>query len=702
MFKKLSIMLLLVLTIGMQCIADERPRVAVVLAGGGAKGLAHIGALKVLEESGVPIDMVVGNSMGSIVGGLYAIGYTPAELDSVVRHTDWIKLLIDAPDFDSKLLTSKKMNEYYQLRVSLDPKRHRSNTGRSGIIQGYNIERLLRKLTVLVPDSVDFNTLPLPFACNATEAINGKVYEFHDGNLVEAMRSSMAIPGIFTPVQKDSMLFVDGFVLNNYPVDVAKRLGADIIIGLDLVSTKPAAERYTNITDLVTHMIDVNGSHLYENNISNSNVYIDIDVTEFTSASFGAADIDSMIVRGERRARQMLPALEHLRDSLAGIYGNEKPRYLTAQANRRRAMINREYITSIGHGNDDQERPEGNWFRNVRNNYLSSSINLGARYDNDEYASMQMMAEVTLPSKRHFSASIYGRLGQRLKGGLSLHHDLLNNGRVSVEYFFEHSDLQYFYRGNRAGDVTSNHQRTQISFGQTWHKVLYTFGMRYDWHKYTDLLIREQVAAMAPKLNGKTERYLSYFAQSEFNSQNSIYYPTRGSRVTCNLELVTDNFYQFDGHNAIPIGSLIWSTAATIGSRLTLIPHASARILLTDNNSEPAALQNVMGGLHDGMKVGHQLTVAGIPSLEITSDNAMAVFGLGIQQRMGESHYLQARIDGCNTTNHVDDFMLLDNIRWGAQLGYSYSSIAGPISLTAFWSQRTRNLKLMLNLGYCF
>lgn len=678
--------------------ADERPRVAVVLAGGGAKGLAHIGALKVIEETGVPIDMVVGNSMGSIVGGLYAIGYTPTEMEHIVRSTDWVKLLIDAPDFENNLLTAKKMSETYQLRVSLDPRRHNSSTGRSGIIQGRNIDLLLKKLTRNVPEDIRFADLPMPFACNATEVISGKVYEFHEGDLVEAMRASMAIPGVFTPVKKDSMMFVDGFVTNNYPVDVAKRLGADIIIGLDLVSTRPPEERYDNILDLVTHMIDVNGTHLYEDNISKSNVYIDIDVTEYNAASFGATDIDSMLVRGERRAREMVPALEQLRDSLQTIYGKETPRYKEAQQMRQAALHHGVPITTA---NRDSARHEG-WLRTIRKNYLSSSINLGARFDNDEYASVQMLVGVNIPSKHGLSASLYGRLGQRLKGGINISHNLTNNGSISLDYLFEHRDIQYFLKGDRAGDVTSNHQQTQFAWGQTWHNVLYTFGLRYDWHYYTDVLFRKSVAEMAPSIEGTTEKYLTYFVQSEFNSQNSIYYPTKGSRVTANLELVTDNFYQYKQEKPIAMASISWSSAATMGSRFTLIPHASARVIFVEDNKEPASLQNLMGGLHDGMKVSHQITMAGLPNIEILSEDAIAVAGLGIQQRMGQNHYIKGAFDVCNIASNINDFLLLSQPFCGAQLGYSYSSMAGPISLTAYWNERTEDVKVMLNVGYCF
>lgn len=671
-----------------------------VLAGGGAKGLAHIGALKVLEEAGVPIDIVVGNSMGSIVGGLYALGYSPDEMDSVARSTDWLQLLLDTPDFGNNLLTARKLSEAYQLRVGLNPERQFSRTGRGGIIQGRNIEDFLKRLTETAPDSADFNTLPMPFACNATEVITGQVYEFHSGNLVQAMRSSMAIPGVFTPVQIDSMIFVDGFVTNNYPVDVAKRMGADIIIGCDLVSNTPPAERYNNLMELVTHVIDVSSTHQYEENIRQSDIYIDIDVTEYSSASFGATDIDSLIVRGERRARQRLPQIVSLRTRLQQQYGPIELAYKKAQALRQEQLAEKALMR---HEHELEESERGHFFKRIRTNYLNSAVSMGARFDNDEYASVHFGANVNLPTNRNFSASIYGRLGQRLRGGIQVSHNFINNARIGLSYMYEHTDIQYFNHGSRIADVTSNHQRTAVYFGQTWHNVLYTFGLKYDWHYYSDMLVRNSVADMAPELEGERIRYFSYYAHAEFNTQNSRYFPIEGTRVVGNLDIITDNTVDFNGKTGIPIASLFWSSAYTYGQRFTMIPHANGRIIIHDDVSEvPVSLRNVVGGFAEGMKVDHQLTMAGLPTLEYITENAYASAGMALQQRLGKSHYLQGGVDVAAIGSQWDSFFSHDGFTWGTQFGYSYSSMAGPISLFGYWSERTKEFKLMLNVGYCF
>jgi len=661
----------------------DRPKVALVLAGGGAKGLAHIGVIKVLEEAGLPIDIVVGNSMGSIVGGLYSIGYNAQQLDSVTRHTNWMSLLLDAPDYDSNLLTTKKMSETYQLRLSLNPERRTRMGGRSGLIDGKNIKNLLTHLTQGVDSLADFNALPRPFACNATEVYSGRVYEFHSGNLVEAMRSSMAIPGVFTPVHKDTLLFVDGFVTNNYPVDVARRMGADIIVGVDLISNIPEEDRYNNFMDLMTHMIDLSSTNQYNRNITDTQLYIDIDVTEYTSASFAPADIDTLILRGERRARQLLPSITHLRDSLLSI-GHAPYKELTYQ----RPVLDADNDADLGP-------------KRLKASYRSSSLNLGARFDNDEYASVQAGATIHLPTRQGYVVQLYTRLGQRMKGGISLRRFMRNNSRVALSYVFEATDLDYYYHGTHASSISSKHQRTRLYFSQEWNKVQYTFGTRYDWHKYTDVLLDKDVAHLSADLT--KERYFTHYAQAEFNSLNSSYFPTRGSSVDARFELITTNFLQYDEASPIPIAKLEWKTAFSLGSRFTLIPHASARVILSgDDRQAPISLHNVIGGLQSGMKVEHQMTMAGVANLEFISQDGFGCAGLGMQQRIGADHYLQLVVDGATISYGIDDAFTAATHTWGAQLGYSYNTVGGPISLTAYWSERTKKASVLFNIGYCF
>ena len=720
LFWKLWVMLLLLTPLLDTCSCKavaankKRPKIALVLAGGGAKGLAHIGAIKVLEEAGIPIDMVVGNSMGSIVGGLYAIGYSPEEMDSVVRKTDWIQLLLDSPDYnDQPLLTTRKQSETYQLRMALDPERQFSKSGRSGIIRGRNIEALLERLTCTVPDSVDFNKLPLPFACNATEVVHGSIYEFHCGNLVKAMRASMAIPGVFTPVEQDTMLFVDGFVTNNFPVDLAKRMGADIIIGCDLVSTIPMTERYKNLLDLVTHMIDVSSTHKYIENIKKSNIYIDIDVTGYSAASFGSTDIDSLITRGERRAREMMPKIKALKKRLTQRYGElDQP---NKQAQKQRHLLLAEIEKNGGYRPNRfqqeaidtqlQEEANGkkeNFFKQLRMNYLKSSLYLGGRFDNDEYASVHMEANMKITKKKRYAVSLYGRLGSRLKGGIDLNHYVMDNAKWGLSYTFSYADNRYYHHGKRMAEVTTQQQVTKGYFGQAWRYGRYSVGLKYDWTHFSDVLTKYALGSLTPEMDGKKERYLSYFLQGEFSTLDSRYYPTHGSRVNGSWEIITDNFYQYNNNKAVPILMLSWMSAFSINERLSIFPHASGRVIFRPGKDLPFHLYNVVGGFMEGMKLEHQLTMAGIPMMELHTEAAVGSAGIGVQQRMGGRHYLVGAVNGGSRGSQLENFFSHNGFTWGTQFGYSYSSMAGPLTLFGYWSEQTKQFQVMLNIGYCF
>ena len=219
----------------------EKKKVAVVLSGGGAKGMAHIGVLKVLERAGIPVDIITGTSMGSIVGGLYATGMNAERLDSIVRTQDWNFVLSDKDDLSHQSLRERERQNTYILSTSLNLGKKKKKV-EGGIILGKNIGRLFAELTYPYNDSIDFNKLPIPFACVATNIVDNTEYVFHSGVLSRAMRASMAIPGAFSPVRMKNMVLVDGGLRNNFPTDVAKEMGADYIIGSSVKEPDKTAE----------------------------------------------------------------------------------------------------------------------------------------------------------------------------------------------------------------------------------------------------------------------------------------------------------------------------------------------------------------------------------------------------------------------------------------------------------------------------
>ena len=205
------------------------PKIGLVLSGGAARGIAHIGVLKVMEECGIIPDYITGTSMGSIIGALYSLGYSPDEIEKLVVDMDWVNIMSDEMTYKEIDIFWKQ--DYPELPLKMSLSFTELPTLPNGIIQGQKVLGLLQNLTWRSNLSPTFNDFPIPFKCVATDLVSGKPVIFDRGNLAMAVRSSMSLPSIFSPVLLDSMILVDGGVLRNYPILECKEMGADIIIG---------------------------------------------------------------------------------------------------------------------------------------------------------------------------------------------------------------------------------------------------------------------------------------------------------------------------------------------------------------------------------------------------------------------------------------------------------------------------------------
>lgn len=210
----------------------DRPKIGLVLGGGGARGAAHVGVLKVLEENKIPVDYIVGTSMGAIVGGLYASGVSPEKIDETFRSTDWDDLFTDKPS-DKDLSFRNKLDRRRFIDFEMGVKKRKLLLPK-GLISGQKLGFLLKSLTLQVASVEDFDKLPIPFRAVATDIETGEMVLLKKGNLAEVMRASMSVPGVFSPVELEGRTLVDGGITNNLPIDIAKEMGADIIIAVDV------------------------------------------------------------------------------------------------------------------------------------------------------------------------------------------------------------------------------------------------------------------------------------------------------------------------------------------------------------------------------------------------------------------------------------------------------------------------------------
>lgn len=692
--------------------AKGRPTVAVVLAGGGAKGTAHIGALKVIEACGIPIDIVVGTSMGSIVGGLYSIGYTTDEMEFITRNTDWVNLILDTPDYGNRLLTSKKDNENYMLRVALDRSRMLSGTGGGGIIHGKNISALFNHLTEGVPRDIKFNQFPITFACVATDAITGEKYVFHEGDITTAMRSSMAIPSIFTPVKLGDKALVDGFVVDNYPVDVARDLGADIVIGVDLVSDITDDALANSAMDLVMRLMDMISEEQYQKNIADTDIYIKVDTKGYSAASFNTAAVDSLINRGQEAGLRCVDQLSKLAKRLdvkPNLQGYYHPRmdgvtyYHTIEdisnIDQRDAKLNKHEKDSI---NESLIEMGYNFAKRV---FESGSLKLGGRFDSQDYAAIQFGIDLRLLKKKRVDASIYARLGSHLVGGLSVGRVFNNGSRFEVRYKFEKKNLRYYNGSERFMTFDDIHNRFNIRYKHIWSKVSCSYGLRYDTDNYLNpMFYKDAPGGLILDNYGNKDRFFSYYAKAEFNNLNSLYFPTKGSQVETMLELITTNMHNYKGYAPIPIVSAYWRTALPLTKRLTIIPQIQARMMFMGEIElkAPLALLNIVGGLHRDMWKEQQMTMAGLPNMEYIPSAAAIVGGFELQQRIWKNHYIVADIETATCCDKIDEAFDSENVKWGINLGYQLRTFVGPISLTGMYNSHTKEGAVVLNIGYYF
>src|SRR6185312_13453271 len=209
-----------------------RPKLGLVLEGGGALGLAHIGVIQWMEEHRIPVSYVAGTSMGGLVGGVYATGRSASEVREVVQSIDWDAVLRGQTPYSD--LTFRRKEDARDYPSTLEFGLHKGLHLPEGFNSGQQVSLILDRIALPYSELSSFNELPIPFACVATDLQSGKPYVFRSGSLALALRSTMSLPGLFTPVRSDNHIFADGGLLQNIPIDVAKEMGADVVLGVHL------------------------------------------------------------------------------------------------------------------------------------------------------------------------------------------------------------------------------------------------------------------------------------------------------------------------------------------------------------------------------------------------------------------------------------------------------------------------------------
>ena len=293
--------------VGAQVQASGRPRVGVALSGGGALGLAHIGVLRYFEERHIPVDYVAGTSMGGLVGGLYSTGMDSQQITALVRQIDFESYLSPNPKFtDQPIVEKQKWNRTFgDLTIRFGKKFSLP----SGLNSGESISLLLSRATLAYSSLHDFDELPTPFRCVATDLISGKAVVLRQGSLALAMRATMSIPGVFTPVKLDGMVLVDGGVVQVVPVEVARSMGAQKVIAIAFQMPGVTPDDLTTITDILRRSAEIDAAQNERSSLAAADLVIMIDLPHLTTTSYKSAAeiIEAGYKAAQARASDLKP-----------------------------------------------------------------------------------------------------------------------------------------------------------------------------------------------------------------------------------------------------------------------------------------------------------------------------------------------------------------------------------------------------------
>ncbi|MCK5525991.1 MAG: patatin-like phospholipase family protein, partial [Candidatus Latescibacteria bacterium] len=286
--------------------ASEPPKIGLALSGGGACGIAHIGVLKALEEAGIPVHMIAGVSMGSLVGGLYAAGHTPDEIEAATARVDWNDIFRDAPRRSSLFPGQKIRADARALQIRFEGFRADLPSAWTG---GQKLSQFLWNMTARAAFLAheDFDRLPIPFRAVTTDLLLGKKVVLSKGNLAEAIQASAAVPLFFAPVQRDGQWLVDGGLLDPVPVDVLREMGADFVIAVNITGQLWPEHKLKSILDIADQATTIMTTAAKEAQLRDADFVITPDLGDHTAMDF--TRLDTLIAQGEKAARDLLPEL---------------------------------------------------------------------------------------------------------------------------------------------------------------------------------------------------------------------------------------------------------------------------------------------------------------------------------------------------------------------------------------------------------
>ncbi|WP_170154634.1 patatin-like phospholipase family protein [Mangrovibacterium diazotrophicum] len=702
----------------------ERPKVGLVLSGGGAKGFAHIGVIKVLEEEGIPVDIIVGTSIGSLIGGIYSIGYSSEELIDIVQSQNWDQVLSD--DVSRLYLSPRDQTMKQRYLFSLPFNNQRKLSLPQGVIRGQNVLNVFCGLTANVPVDADFRKFPIEFACVATNIENGDEEILDHGFLPTAMYSSMAIPGVFMPGKHDGKLLVDGGVVNNFPVDVAKAMGADIIIGVDIRDDYYKQDQIKSISEIFLNLINFYTKDKDEKNHDLCDIVIKPDVIDFSGGSFTRAATDTLIKRGEDATLAILDQLKALkekyhlqRDSVSRMYVEDNKWRITKINLDCEEKLNDEFLAKIinlplGERYSYQEIKEAvdrlygtkgfdyvyfdltdNDNGKTLNLHLHAqnerSQNIGFRVNTTEAAALLLNATWKNYSGTFSLISISTELSANPGLEFLTETNWHNFPDLGFALNAKFQNYNIYENGDKAFDADLFYTSGKLYLEQRFGTVRTGFSFQEEYFS-GDVFASERALVLSENTTFLLSGASFYVS---FDNQDHFYFPRKGTRLYAEATFNTD---LKNGGQSSPYLLLKMENVFPVSRKTAFLVNLYGRGILDEGY--PEIKSTMIGGEPYSRYFNYHLPFMGMPPVMI-GERFTAIGALGVRFRLSSSQYLSFIFNSLQQGVEYDQ-ILPDLAVYGGGVKYSLKTFVGPLDIGVGYSDFQSKPNFSANLGYWF
>ena len=725
-------------------IVKEDIKVGLVLSGGGAKGFAHVAVLKVLEEAGVKVDYIGGTSMGAIVGALYASGYNAYQLDSIINSVDFDKILTDEMPRKSKPFYEKEIGEKYAL--SLPVKNKRVGIPRA-LSEGQSVLNLLTKLTQHVNNITDFNKLPIPFVCIATNLETGKQEVLNSGFLPEAVKASGSFPTLLAPVEINGKILTDGGIVNNFPVDEVKSMGADIIIGVDIQS---GLDKKENLSSAVAILNQIVGFQMYktlDSKYDKVDLLIKPDVSNYNVVSFNK--IKEIMEAGDIASREKMDYFKAIaKQQTTQVIAKIDTKQLEYNINDISIQGNLNYTRAYILGKLNLKKQD----KTDYNKLVESINNLYAtgNFENIQYKIIDNIEGVgstlSLKVKEH-RVSNYLQFGAHFddlyKTGIVINstakhllnkNDIIStdiilgdNIRYNFDYFIDNGFYTSFGIKSRYNsfDANINFDQTNVIIDETNineinlvyedftnqiyfqtvfnRKFAIGVGGEYKHLKaFTETISSTNLELATNKkkrLYFDNSNYLNLIAYLKIDTYDKKYFQKYGVFLDTGFKWFLSSSDYNNNFNSFSQLKGKFGIAHTFFNKLTTHFISEAGITIGENNNR--ALDYNVGGYGENF-INSFIPFYGYDLAELTS-NAFLKSGLTFRYQFLPKNYISATANYARVERDLfNEGKIFENTKSGYMVGYGIDTFLGPIEINYSWSPDHSEKYWHFNVGYWF